>query len=857
MDSNHSKIGSMDRFDLRQWTGFQKAGGNISEPAFVDQISIDSRRIASKEALFVALQGDFHDGHKFILQAAKAGARFALVRQDFKDADFEFSPDYACVLLRVENPLTAFQEIAQTYRKQQHACKTIAVAGSYGKTMVKDLLQALLSRKFSVAASPESFNSQIGVPLSLLTIEHTHQIALIEAAISKQNEMDSLNAMIAPEYAVITHIGKKHLPTLNNLETIAAETVKLLLHPPKKQWVILPKDPYLLAQLPANFSGVHYFWTEQYNDLPHASYITDISSDRMSYKIHFPDGQEHFGQITSGFYYFLDLINITVKSAWLLGISAEAISSTLREYHPEPIRMEIWKSSLGTTFINDSYCSDPLSVDKALKYLSGSSENSRKIFAFGGMRAVQQHQESAYRRVGKAIHRAQVDLLYLFGQHQFQPLMDEVKVHAPATQIHLCPSYKEMLQMMKGTLQAEDVVLIKGDHKQSINELMQMFNESLSSNQCYINLAAIAYNLETLRKKLAEKTRLMMIVKALAYGTDAILMSKFLETCHVNILGVSFVDEGVSLKRAGVSQAIFVIQATVHEVFKVVKWELEIGVSDRAMLDAVAQEAEQQNKKIKVHLHIDTGMGRFGCRSEDALQLAQLIQNHSHLELEGVMTHFACADDPAQDAFTHEQAAAFQRTIDQLKSEGVAARWIHAANSSGAIRFHFPQFNMVRIGLAAYGLHSSAAVQNALELRLALSLTSRIVGINSCKAGETVSYGRSYRVHKNFQSIAVLPIGYFDGLHCNYSGKGSVIIRGQKAPMIGKICMDFMMVDVTDIPSASVGDPVLIFGEDEHGYYISPEELATQGASIVHELITCLGPRIQRIFVHEESRTRH
>jgi alanine racemase/UDP-N-acetylmuramoyl-tripeptide--D-alanyl-D-alanine ligase len=203
------------------------------------------------------------------------------------------------------------------------------------------------------------------------------------------------------------------------------------------------------------------------------------------------------------------------------------------------------------------------------------------------------------------------------------------------------------------------------------------------------------------------------------------------------------------------------------------------------------------------------------------------------------------------------QALCFETVIRQLQQTGIDPVWKHAANSSGVMRFDFPQFNMARIGLAVYGLYSSQATRNAVELRLALSLLTRIAGINTCKTGDTISYGRSYTVQKALQRIAVLPIGYFDGLHRNYSGRGEVIIRGQRAPMVGKICMDFMMVDVTDIPNASIGDMALIFGEDEHGHYLSPEDLATRGDSITHELITCLGPRIQRIFVYEEARYTH
>lgn len=841
----------MDPFDLRLWPGFIQAGGDITLPAITDQITIDSRRIDSKDALFVALEGKEENGHRFIPQAVKAGARFVLAKKGWTSNEILGNT----TLLYVDDPLKAFQQIAGSYR-QQMSCQVIGITGSYGKTMVKDLLQDMLEKTCPVVASPESFNSQIGVPLSLLTIRKEHKIALIEAGISEKNEMNTLSQIIGANFGIVTHIGKKHIATLGDLNTVAGEMLKILGLPPKKQWAILPKDQHVLSHLDHLTTDFH-FWTEQSTYLPHASFTSEERGAKMSYRVDFPDGNHHYGQITSGFYYFLDLINITVKAAWLLGTSSEAISHSLRNYTPEPMRTEIWKSPIGTVFINDTYCSDPQSVDTALKHFNQSNSQSRRVFIFGGMRGKHQHVGNDYKRIGKAIHRAKVNYLLLFGHHDFQPLIDEVKLLAPLTEISQCATYKDALNLMRAQIRQDDIVLIKGENKHPIDHVTETFNDSICSNQCIINLAAIAENIQTIRRKSPPHMRCMVIVKALAYGTDEIRMAKFLETCNINILGVSYVDEGVVLKRAGVSQSIFVINAAVYEAAKVVKWGLEIGVSDKKLIEAVAAEARIQNKVVNVHLHVDTGMSRFGCRPEEALDLAKLISSSPSLKLEGIMTHFACADDPKQDAFTIAQSKRFDHVIAELKASNIDPPWHHAANSSGMIRFNFNQYNMMRIGLAVYGLYSSDATKEALELRLALSLISRIVGVNVCKQGETISYGRSYSVQRETQNIAVLPIGYFDGLHRNYSGKGVVIVRGQKAPMVGKICMDFMMIDVTDIPNATSGDSVLIFGEDEYGHYLSPEELATRGDSIVHELITCLGPRIQRIFVYEEARRSH
>lgn len=839
----------MDAFDLRLWKGFVEAGGHTSSPAMIDQIAIDSRRIDSTRALFVALPGKVHDGHLFIGQAAHAGARFALVKNSWLQT--QLIPNIQ--LLRVADPLRAFQEIAKCYREHLN-CRLLSITGSYGKTMVKDLLQMMLETRLRVVASPESFNSQIGVPLSLLTIRKEHEIALIEAAISEKHEMENLSQMIAPDCGILTHVGKKHIATLGDQSGVASELIKLFLQPCTKEWVILPRDNYL-EPFVAKLQAPHHFWNVAQTELPHARFMTQEHSATMPYIVDFPDGNSFCGLIHSGFYYFIDLLNITIKAAWLLEIPSQLICDVLRHYHPEPTRTEIWKAPIGATFINDTYCSDPQSVDLALKHLDYTPVEVRKTFIFGGMRGKRQHGDADYRRVAKAIQRTQVHRLILVGPHPFLPLIEELKAHAPQIDVLTYSHHDEAIQQLRRQIKSDDIVLIKGAQKVPLDALTEAFNDSLCNNQCLINLAAIQTNIETLRHKLPKSTRIMVMVKALAYGTDEVRMAKFLATCGIDILGVSYVDEAVTLKRAGVQQAIFVINAAVYEAAKVVKWGLEVGVSDRALIDALAQEASRHNKRIKVHLHIDTGMSRFGCRPEEAVELALRIKNTPSLQLEGIMTHFACADNPEDDAFTYAQARCFEKAIKEIEAVGIRSPWKHAANSSGAVRFHFPQFNMVRIGLAVYGLYSSEATKQALELRLGLSLISRIVGINLCKEGETISYGRSYTVERDKQRIAVLPIGYFDGLHRNYSGKSHVIIRGQKAPMVGKICMDFMMVDVTDIPNATVGDTVLIFGEDEFGHYLSPEDLAVSGDSIIYELVTCLGPRIQRIFIHEEAKT--
>lgn len=831
----------MDPFDLRLWPLFAAAGGDLSQPAVIDQVCIDSRRIASPQALFVALQGNL-DGHDFLSNAAQQGARFAIVAKQRAIV----SPDPQLTLLHVDSPLAAFQSLAKSYRLQFGAnVRVIAIAGSMGKTMLKDLLQLMIENTWRTVASPESFNSQIGVALSLMTIKRHHQIALIEAAISQSGEMQALAEMIAPDAAIVTHIGKKHLPTLGSMHNAAAEIAKLLHFPSRQLWHLVPDNPYFSPFINVGTVDTH-LWNRHGAQLPHAHFLTAENSHAMPYRLEFPNGQHYTGKITTGFSYCLDLINMAVKAAWLLGVNSDTICSVLRAYTPEPSRTEIWKSPLGSTFINDTYCGDPQSLARSLNFFDYSSSG-RRIFVFAGMRG-DTHSTAAYKRIGHALHKSAVDLLVTT-----TPLPNNILQDcAPNTAVVTCANYQEALSYLADEIKPNDTVLIKGENKQSLNSLMEAFNDSIAHNQCFINLDAIKSNIEQLRRKLSRNTHLMVMVKALAYGTDDVRMAKFLATCGIDALGVSYVDEGVALKRACVQQAIFVINAALYEAAKVVKWQLDVGVSDTEMIEALAQEAQKQGKRINVHLHVDTGMCRLGCRPENALKLARQIVNTSELQLTGIMTHFACSDQPHQDTFTLQQARSFDSAIAELASAGIHPRWRHAANSGAALRFHFPQYNMARIGLAAYGFGIPHQSQESLQLQPALALMSRIVAINHCQAGETISYNRCYTVERNHTRIAVLPIGYFDGLHRAYS-KAEVLIRGRKAPIVGNICMDFTMVDITDIPSAAIGDPVLIFGEDEHGCYVAPEEFAHQGASIVHELMTCLGPRIHRIFIHEEK----
>lgn len=838
----------MDAIDLQNFESTAKLlrQASVADPAIIDQIVIDSRRIHSPNSLFVALPGA-RDGHEFVRNAAVNGAKYALVRDDFS-----MEASSPLVLLRCPSPLKMLQELAAYYRSLLKTTLFVGIAGSYGKTMVKDLLWAILKKTAHTAASPDSFNSQIGVPLSIFTASTKHSIALIEAAVSFPHEMDALEKMIRPSHGILTHLGKKHLHTMGDFDTNISETMKLFRGLPAHSWLLVPKNSRL-AHYAVKMLCNSIPWAAPYEKLPHVAANGPLCDPSASYAIHFPEGDSYQAKVPCEHHYFIDLLNMSIKAAWLLGARREHILDIIEHFVPEPSRTEVWQSSLGTTFINDSSCSDPFSLDNSLKSLQQAADKGRKIFVFSGLRSGTSDVTQDYRRTGQVLTRHSLDKLYLVGNYPYSPLIEEMQKSTGSLELVFCQDHEEAITRLRSDARHDDVILLKGSTKLPFNSLAGAFADASCSNLCIINLAAIEWNIKALRRHLPPSNRIMVMVKAQAYGSDSIRIARFLNSQGVNILGVSYADEAVVLRRAGINSALFVIDIPPYEAHKAVKWNLEAGVSSADSIASLGEESLRQGRKTKVHLHIDTGMSRFGCRPEDALFLGRQISQHPGLEFEGIMTHFACSEDPQQDAFTLRQASLFDSCIAALASEGINPPWKHAANSAAALRFSFSTYNMVRIGLAAWGLHASETAQKALELRLALALISHIEGINVCRKGDTISYGRSYTVQKNTQTFAVLPMGYFDGLHRNYSGKAHVMIRGCLAPMVGTICMDYMMVDVTEIPQARVGDPVLIFGMDRFGQFLSPEGLARSGNSIAHELITCLGPRIPRVFIYEDA----
>lgn len=791
-----------------------------------DQVSIDSRCISSRRALFVALPGQQTDGHRYLRQAQERGALFALVKSDQRrSVDSDRGHLSRLQLIPVADPLRALQQLAGAHR-QRLKIRVVAITGSRGKTLCKDLLHHLLEKRFSISSSSESFNSQIGTALSLLAMREGQELGLLECGISRPGEMDRLADMLRPDHAIFTHLGSAHLQTMGSLQVICREKVRLL-KSVARNWCLLPSAAAQI--LAADDCALRENWIV-WDDEPLACTPCEQTlraSRRGAYRLRLHDKEV---AIASSPDIPLATVSVAVRAAQLLGLCAEEIVGRLRCFRHDPMRLEMWRSPAGYLVINDFYCADFVSLAKSLSWSRQFARPAgKRILWFGGLKRARGSQ-SQQRTLAQRVQGSGLD-----------------RILSPVGNLRARTS---QLSRARELLSPGDQLLVRGAVKFSVGEIARALRAPMPAATLQINLGAIEHNVGEFCRRLPQKTAVMAMIKAMAYGTDSEILAKFLAKCRVQSFGLASVDEAIALRRCGVTHPLVALHADKEQWCLVPEWDLQICVSTRSEIEGLARWAKRARKSLALHLHVDTGMCRLGCRPRQALGLARLIQSLPELELEGLMSHFTSADDTRQLDFTAGQRAELEGLLWELRAAEITPRFVHIANSAGALRAAKAPFNLVRMGLALYGLYPDVADRGALDLQPALTLKVRIVQIQRISRGESVSYGRAYRAWRSSEKIAVLPLGYADGLHRCYSGRCSVVVRGKKAPLVGAICMDFVMVDVTEIPGCRVGDSALIFGEDEWGNVQDPLALAAELQANPHELISSLGSRVQRVFTY-------
>jgi len=466
------------------------------------------------------------------------------------------------------------------------------------------------------------------------------------------------------------------------------------------------------------------------------------------------------------------------------------------------------------------------------------------------MRELGPHEVAEHAGVGRLAAESSVDTLVLVGENSPAATASAFSAAAPEARVLTCSTPEEVKHALLPGLQWGDTVLVKGPRNMGIARVAREIMEAMAPSRLIIDLQAVGENVNRFKRLVGPGTGILAMVKALAYGSEATRLSIELQRIGVDCFGVASADEGGALRRAGVDLPILVMLWTPEEAEKVIRHRLTPMISSFENFEALAAAAREQNRLVEAHIEIDTGMGRLGVVPEQAPELARRVAATGSLKPVGLMTHFACADDPSQDQFTNEQIERFRRTVAEVERAGFSGLLLHACATAASVRFPAARLDMVRIGVGMYGIYPSAAVAAGIDLDLAVSLVSRVAETRLFKKGDRIGYGSTFVVPRDDFRVGVVPMGYHDGIPLALSNCGSVLVNGKAAPIIGRISMDSMMIDLSNAPDAEPRSDVLIYGR-HGGYTVRPEDVAATSNTIPYELLARLGPRVQRIFIRE------
>jgi Alr-MurF fusion protein len=805
----------------------------------IDRICTDSRG-AAPGALFVALKGQQADGHRFLADAFRNGASAALVAQD-RLASAALDPSWPIIV--VPDPLRGLQALARWHRREYFQ-RVLAITGSNGKTIVKDALKSLLAGR-QVLASPGSYNSQLGLPLAVLSAEKPEPLAVLEVGISAPGEMAALEEIARPDYGILTNIGLAHVAAFGSREGIAQEKMKLFERVPADGWLLLPShEPVLDARAQNLQCTVHRVGDKYELVLRQVSFSTEGQLLELSIP---SQGSRSVTVKTRSPEIIADL-HFAASAAYLLGVPLEEIAAALDNYAPTSTRMELWSSPQGIRIINDGYSSDPISVHAALRSATlGASRSGRKMFAFAGMRELGSNSAREHAQVGAQAADCGFSHLFLVGNGELATTAEGYKRVRPEGNVLQVNSANELKDRLLPLLRPGDTVLFKGPRNAGMVKAVRDLSGAIAQRCLWVNLAAIEGNIARFRRHCGGSVHIVAMLKAMAYGTELAQLGSWMSQLGIHHVGVSSANEGVAVRKTGADQEILVFLSEREDVDNLLSYRLIPVIYSAELVDSFIAALQGSGRTLDVHLKIDTGMHRLGVPPTAAVELANRIRSSGVMGLTGVCTHFASAEDPASDDFTHQQIAAFNQVIAALRANGFENLQIHAANTAGAIRFPEAHYNMVRIGLGLYGIYPSEAARKMIDLELAVGLTSRITSIQEFAAGDTLGYNRTFTA-KRRTKVGIVPFGYDDGLPWQLSGAGQVLVEGRIAPIVGRISMDQMQIDLTEIPDANVGAEVLLYGT-HNGRTLRPETVSQMAGTIPYELLTRLGERVHRIYI--------
>ena len=813
--------------------GARRIGHN---DANIGWILTDSRSLCfPEETLFFAIRTQRNDGHNYIPELYRRGVRNFVVEQVPSGAGNELAE---ANFLKVTSTLAALQRLAERHR-DEFDIPVVGITGSNGKTMVKEWLYQLLSPQMVVTRSPKSYNSQIGVPLSVWLLEKNTDIALFEAGISQTGEMQALRDIIQPSIGILTSIGQAHQENFRTMEEKCQEKL-LLFHDAKT--VIYNSDDEIVSRSMrrSGFGGKKIAWSKE--DPQATLYIKEVETKDNITRVAYV-----FNQTTEGTYHlpFIDEASVECSlacaaTALHLGIDPETLDIRMSQLEPVAMRLEVKEGQHGCTLINDSYNSDLSSLDIALDFMSRRPDHNgrKRTLILSDIQQSGQKPDKLYSIVSELAEKRGVDKFIGIGS-----VIAEHKDRISITEKHFFADVPTFISSETFHALSDEVILLKGARQFGFDHITELLEQKVHETILEVNLNAVVANLNHYRSFMRPETKIICMVKADAYGAGAVEVAKTLQDHRVDYLAVAVADEGVTLRKNGITSNIIIMNPEMTAFKTMFDYDLEPEVYSFRIMDALIKAAEKEGiTSFPVHIKLDTGMHRLGFDPEhDIDEVIERLHHQNAIIPRSVFSHFVGSDSNDFDRFSAHQFELFDKASTKLQEAFDHKILRHICNSAGIEHFPERQLDACRLGLGLYGIDS----RDNHILNTVSTLKTTILQLRHVPKEETVGYSRKGILTRD-SVIAAIPIGYADGLN-RHLGRGHAycLVGGKKAPYVGNICMDVAMIDVTDI-DCKEGDTVEIFGE-----HLPVTVLSDILDTIPYEVLTGISNRVKKVYFQD------
>lgn len=787
---------------------------------FINVLALDSRKAAlSDEVLFFAIKGERHDGHDHIADLYHKGVR-QFVAEEILPV---FAELHEANIYLVPSSVKALQDVAR-YHRNKFSIPVLGITGSNGKTIIKEWLFQLLSKTQVVVKNPGSYNSQVGVPLSVWQIQSHHTFGIFEAGISRPEEMEKLREVIQPSFGLFTNIGPAHSEGFPTMESKVSEKLKLFRD---VKWLVYCSDHAEVAHAIQEAGIPAISWGK--------SDSADIMVSRVGLDYQIRSGQTQFMvrlpfDDKASVENCLHVVTIMLK----LGYSPSVIQEGISGLKAIPMRLELKEGINQCYIIDDTYNNDLAGIQISLQFLIHQKQRKEKAVILSDVLESGLAAPTLARQIAALIKQEGISTFIGVG-----PVLRSYSELFPSgSRFYL--DTEDFLTHHDLSRFHDQVILIKGARAFQFERIVNRLQRKVHGTVMEIDLGALVHNFNLIKARLASRTKVMVMVKAFAYGSGSNEIANLLQYHQADYLGVAYADEGIELRKSNISLPIMVMNPSAASFEQMFSYRLEPEIYSLKILHDLVRTLG--SRECKIHVKIDTGMHRLGFEESMLDQLVELLKAHPNIHVASIFSHLAGADEVGHDDFSREQVQLFLRSAEKITTALGYHPLLHVLNSPGILRLPQYQLDMVRLGIGLYGVNPTGV---NIDFRPVATLKTIISQIKHVSAGETIGYGRRGQVPTDL-TVATIAIGYADGFSRAFSrGRGKVLVNGQLAPVIGNVCMDMAMIDITGI-NAAEGDEVVIFGRD-----LPIQNVAEWIETIPYEILTNTSERVKRVFTAE------